>query len=61
MKWVVRGGDHAQEVEVERIPAGFEVVLGDRRHRVDLIRRDGAVASLRFIGDGRSFPVSYQR
>ena len=61
MKWVVRGGDRSQEVQVERIPAGFEVVLEDRQHRVDLIRLDGAVASLRFIEDGRSFSVSYQR
>ena len=49
MKWVVRGGDRSQEVQVERIPAGFEVVFEDQQHRVDLIRLDGAVASLRFI------------
>ena len=61
MKWVVRGGDRTHEVQVERIPAGFEVVLGDRRHRVDLIRLDGAIASLRYIEDGRSFSVSYER
>ncbi len=61
MKWVVRQGDASHEVEVERVPDGFEVVMGSERRRVDVIRLDGAVASLRYVEDGRSFSVSYQR
>jgi len=60
MKWVVKGpsGDH--EVEVERSSEGFEVIVGGNRHEIDLICLDGAVASLRFVEDGRSFQVAYQ-
>lgn len=61
MKWVVRQGDESREVEVERVTDGFEVIMGSERRRVDLIRLDGAVASLRYVEDGRSFSVSYQR
>jgi biotin carboxyl carrier protein len=61
MKWVVRQGDESREVEVERVSDGFEVVVGSKRRRVDVIRLDGAVASMRYIDDGRSFSVSYQR
>ncbi len=61
MKWVVRHGDESHEVEVERILDGFEVVMGSKRRRVDVTRLDGAVASLRYIEDGRSYSVSYQR
>jgi len=61
MKWVVRGSGGAHEVTVERSPDGFEVTLDGQRHGVDLIRLNGAVASLRFVEDGRSFHVSYDR
>jgi acetyl/propionyl-CoA carboxylase alpha subunit len=61
MKWVVRGSGGAHEVTVERSPDGFEVTLDGQRHSVDLIRLNGAVASLRFVEDGRSFHVSYDR
>ena len=61
MKWVVRGSGGAHEVQVERSADGFEVMLDGVRHAVDLIRLDGAVASLRFVDDGRSFHVSYDR
>jgi biotin carboxyl carrier protein len=61
MKWVVRNKDEAREVEVERIADGFEVSFGGERRRVDIIRLDGAIASMRYIEDGRSFSVSYQR
>ncbi|HPA81566.1 MAG TPA: biotin/lipoyl-binding protein [Thermoanaerobaculales bacterium] len=61
MKWVVRGASGAHEVVVERSADGLEVTLDGRRHAVDLIRLDGAVASLRFDEDGRSFHVSYDR
>ena len=62
MKWVVRQNGEAREVDVERVPGGFEVlVAGGERRRVDLITLDGAVASLRYMEDGRSFSVSYQK
>ena len=58
MKWVVRNEGETQEVEVERVPGGFEIALDGERRRVDVIRLDGAIASLRYIEDGRSFSVS---
>lgn len=61
MKWVIRQGETTREVEVERVPEGFELVMGSERRRVDLVQLDGAVASLRYVEDGRSFSVSYQR
>jgi geranyl-CoA carboxylase alpha subunit len=61
MKWVVRGSGGEREVTVERSADGFEVTLDGRRHTIDLIRLNGAVASLRFVEDGRSFHVSYDR
>jgi len=61
MRWVVRQGDVTREVEVERVPDGFEVVMGAVRRRVDLIRLDEAMPSLRYVDDGRSYSVSYQR
>jgi len=61
MKWVVRSSSGAREVEVERSADGFEVILDGRRYAVDLIRLDGAVASLRFVEDGRSYHVSFDR
>jgi acetyl/propionyl-CoA carboxylase alpha subunit len=61
MKWVIRQGEKTRDVEVERLPDGFEVVMGSERRRVDVVQLDGAVASLRYVEDGRSFSVSYQR
>jgi biotin carboxyl carrier protein len=61
MRWVVRQGDLTREVEVERVPDGFEIVMGAVRRRVDFIRLDEAMASLRYVDDGRSYSVSYQR
>jgi len=61
MRWVVRGGEDQHDVDVEIGVDGYEVILDGRRHRVELCCLDGAVASLRFIGDGRSFQVIYQR
>jgi len=61
MKWIVRTGGESTEVEVERVLGGFEVILGDQRRRVEVIRLDEAIASLRFLDDGRSFSVSYRR
>jgi hypothetical protein len=61
MKWVIRGLSGSHEVEVERSGEGFEVTVDGRRHVIDLICLDGAVASLRFVEDGRSFQVAYQQ
>jgi biotin carboxyl carrier protein len=61
MKWVIRHNGETRDVEVERVLGGFEVVMGDQRRRVEVIRLDGTVASLRYVDDGRSFSVSYQR
>jgi biotin carboxyl carrier protein len=61
MKWVVRTKERSREVIVERVAGGFEVVLDGERRRVELERLDGAIASLRYVDDGRSFSVSYQR
>jgi len=61
MKWVIRGLRGRHEVEVVRSGEGFEVTVDGRNHAVDLICLDGAVASLRFVEDGRSFQVAYQQ
>ena len=61
MRWVVRGGGEAREVDVERNGDSFEVEIDGRRRPVELERLDGAVASLRFPEDGRSFQITYQR
>jgi biotin carboxyl carrier protein len=60
MKWVVRSSSGSREVDVERAADGFLVTVDGRSHRVDLLRLDGAVASLRFADDGRSFHVTSQ-
>jgi biotin carboxyl carrier protein len=60
MKWVVKGPSGSYQVDVERSSEGFGVIVNGRRHEVDLICLDGAVASLRFVEDGRSFQVAYQ-
>jgi biotin carboxyl carrier protein len=61
MRWVVRNKDGSREVEVERVAGGFQVAMDGQRRAVDLIRLDGSIASLRYVDDGRSFTVSYQR
>jgi acetyl/propionyl-CoA carboxylase alpha subunit len=61
MRWVVRGSAGSREVEVERSADGFEVTVDGTRHPVDLIRLDGAIASLRYIADGRSYQISFDR
>ena len=60
MKWVVRTGERSREVEVERVAGGFDVRIGEECLRVDVERLDGAIASLRYVDDGRSFSVSYR-
>ncbi len=61
MRWVIRGGGETREVEVERQGERFEVEMSGRRLPVDLIRLDGAIASLRFPEDGRSYQITYQQ
>jgi biotin carboxyl carrier protein len=46
MRWVIRKDGETSEVDVERVA---------------VIKLDGAMASLRFVADGRSFAVSYER
>jgi biotin carboxyl carrier protein len=59
MKWVIRGSSGNQEVEVERRADGvFNVRLGDRDLAVEMVRINGAEASLRYVDDGRSFHVA---
>jgi biotin carboxyl carrier protein len=54
MKWVVRGGGSSRDVEVERSGDEFAVEIDGQRHELELVRFDGAVASLRFPSSGRS-------
>lgn len=62
MKWVVRGPASSHETVVERrADGGFQVEIGDGPVPVELIRINGAEASLRYIRDGRSFHVTAQR
>ena len=61
MKWVVRGNGDVHEVDVEIDGKGYSVVIDGRHHPVELVCLDGAVASLRYPADGRSFQVTYQR
>jgi biotin carboxyl carrier protein len=61
MRWVIRGGGETREVEVERQGEHFEVEMNGRRLPVELVRLDGAIASLRFPHDGRSHQITYQR
>jgi acetyl/propionyl-CoA carboxylase alpha subunit len=60
MKWVVRNGEHSREVEVERVGDGFEVVMNGSRRRVDVETLGEAIASLRYVDDGRSFSISFR-
>ncbi|MEJ2581973.1 MAG: biotin/lipoyl-binding protein [Acidobacteriota bacterium] len=60
MRWVVRGGGSSAEVEVEQKGNQFTVVCDGQRRDLELVRLDGAVASLRFPDSGRSLQISYQ-
>jgi biotin carboxyl carrier protein len=61
MRWVVRGSSGQHEVTVEPSAEGYEVSVDGRRQLIDFLCLDGSVASLRFIEDGRSFNVTFQR
>ena len=60
MKWVVRGNGDVHEVDVEPDGNGYSVVIDGRHHPVELVCLDGAVASLRYPADGRSFQVTFR-
>lgn len=61
MKWVVRGGSETRQVEVERDGDRFLIVVDGHSQQVEMVRLDGAFASLRFPDSGRSFQITYQR
>jgi biotin carboxyl carrier protein len=61
MKWVIRGGGSSHDVDVERHGNEFTVKIDGNRHDLELVRLDGAVASLRFPSSGRSLQISYDR
>lgn len=59
MRWVVRGGRSSHDVEVERRGNEFTVEVEGKRHELELVGLDGAVASLRFPATGRSHQITY--
>ena len=61
MKWVIRNDGTTGEVDVTRSGDRFVIVKDKQRHEVELVRLDGAVASLRFLDSGRSFQITYQQ
>ena len=61
MRWVVRGGAETRQVGVDRDGERYEVEIDGRRIPFELIRLDGAIASLRLPEDGRSYQITYQR
>ena len=61
MKWVVRGGGVSHMVEVEGSGDRFAVEFDGQHHDLELVRLDGAVASLRFPATGRSLQISFHR
>jgi biotin carboxyl carrier protein len=61
MKWVIRGGGSSHDVEVQRRGDEYAVEIDGETYDLELVRLDGAVASLRFPSNGRSLQVSYHR
>ena len=61
MKWVVRGGGASHDVEVEKRGNEFTVEIDGKRHDLELVSLDGAVASLRFPASGRSLQITYDQ
>jgi biotin carboxyl carrier protein len=59
MRWVVRGGGSSHDVEVEKRGNEFSVSIDGQRHDLEIVRLDGAVASLRFPASGRSLQITY--
>jgi biotin carboxyl carrier protein len=61
MKWVIRNDGTTGEVDVTRSGDRFVIIKGEQRHEVELVRLDGAVASLRFLDTGTSYQITYQQ
>lgn len=59
MRWVIRGDGEAREVDVERHGDNFEVEIDGEMRHVELVRLDGAFASLRYPDTGQSFQIAY--
>jgi acetyl/propionyl-CoA carboxylase alpha subunit len=59
MRWVIRGGDWERQVDVQRHGEVFEITGDGAPRRVELVRLDGAFASLRYPDSGRSFQITY--
>ena len=59
MKWVIRGGEVEREVDVQRHGEVFEITVDGDPRKVELVRLDGAFASLRYPDSGRSFQITY--
>jgi acetyl/propionyl-CoA carboxylase alpha subunit len=59
MRWVIRSGEAAREVEVHRHGEVFEITVDGEPRQVELVRLDGAFASLRYPESGRSFQITY--
>lgn len=59
MKWVVRGDGTVRNVDVQRRGEIFDLEVDGERRRVELVKLDGAFASLRYPESGRSFQISY--
>ena len=59
MKWVIRGEGEPRQVEVQQHGEEFDVVIDGESRRVELVRLDGAFASLRYPDSGRSFQITY--
>jgi len=59
MKWVIRGDGAAREVGIERSGDVFEIELEGETRRVELVRLDGAFASLRYPDSGKCFQITY--
>lgn len=59
MRWVIRAGGSSREVDVERRGEEFEIEMDGQLRRVELVRLDGAFASLRYPDTGRCFQITY--
>ncbi len=61
MKWIIQAASSEHEVEISRHQDRFEISLDGEKRDVDFIMLDGAIASLRYRDDGRSFFITFQR
>jgi len=61
MRWMVKKDGETIQVDVERHGDRFAVVIDGHTHRAEMVRLDGAFASLRFPDSGRNFQITYQQ